>query len=127
MGVVPISLRELLKGARGIVGFAVSCDLTAMTNVNIRFTDERKLATPSSESTKRNLEEKMSTKSLKPQPKKPKVTGAALCPIQTKETRAAEEIENFCKCRPKRRISSIQNHRHPIAISRRLTTFDTAS
>uniref|UniRef100_A0A915KNH9 Uncharacterized protein n=1 Tax=Romanomermis culicivorax TaxID=13658 RepID=A0A915KNH9_ROMCU len=39
MGVVPISLIELLKGAHGIIRFAASCDLTAMTNVDIRFTD----------------------------------------------------------------------------------------
>uniref|UniRef100_A0A915HSF3 3'-5' exonuclease domain-containing protein n=1 Tax=Romanomermis culicivorax TaxID=13658 RepID=A0A915HSF3_ROMCU len=39
MGVIPISLIELLKGARGIIRFAVSCDLTTMINVDIRFTD----------------------------------------------------------------------------------------
>uniref|UniRef100_A0A915KCG9 Uncharacterized protein n=1 Tax=Romanomermis culicivorax TaxID=13658 RepID=A0A915KCG9_ROMCU len=44
MGVIPISLIELLKGAHGIIGFAVSCDLTAMTNVDSRFTDD--LQTP---------------------------------------------------------------------------------
>uniref|UniRef100_A0A915L9C1 Uncharacterized protein n=1 Tax=Romanomermis culicivorax TaxID=13658 RepID=A0A915L9C1_ROMCU len=39
----------------------------------------------------------MSTKSLKPQPKKSRVTstGAALCPTQTKETHAAEENRKF--------------------------------
>uniref|UniRef100_A0A915L9E4 Uncharacterized protein n=1 Tax=Romanomermis culicivorax TaxID=13658 RepID=A0A915L9E4_ROMCU len=39
MGVVPISLIELLKGTRGIIRFAASCNLTAMTNVDIRFAD----------------------------------------------------------------------------------------
>uniref|UniRef100_A0A915J7G1 3'-5' exonuclease domain-containing protein n=1 Tax=Romanomermis culicivorax TaxID=13658 RepID=A0A915J7G1_ROMCU len=32
MGVIPISLIDLLKSARGIVRFAANCDLTAMAN-----------------------------------------------------------------------------------------------
>uniref|UniRef100_A0A915KHQ2 Uncharacterized protein n=1 Tax=Romanomermis culicivorax TaxID=13658 RepID=A0A915KHQ2_ROMCU len=39
MGIVPISLINLLKNARGIIGFTTNCDLTAMANVDIRFAD----------------------------------------------------------------------------------------
>uniref|UniRef100_A0A915IA64 Uncharacterized protein n=1 Tax=Romanomermis culicivorax TaxID=13658 RepID=A0A915IA64_ROMCU len=72
MGVIPISLIDLLKSAREIIGFAANCVLTAMANVDIRFADERQLPTSSSDSTKRNWGEKTSAKSLKPQPKKTK-------------------------------------------------------
>uniref|UniRef100_A0A915JT75 Uncharacterized protein n=1 Tax=Romanomermis culicivorax TaxID=13658 RepID=A0A915JT75_ROMCU len=87
MGIVPISLINLLKNAGGIIGFTANCDLTAMAN-------EGQVPTSSSNSTKRNWEEKPSAKSSKPQPKKPKV-GAALNPNQTRDTRAVEENRRF--------------------------------
>uniref|UniRef100_A0A915HZ01 3'-5' exonuclease domain-containing protein n=1 Tax=Romanomermis culicivorax TaxID=13658 RepID=A0A915HZ01_ROMCU len=39
MGIVPTSLINLLQNARGIVGFASNCDLTALANVDIWFAD----------------------------------------------------------------------------------------
>uniref|UniRef100_A0A915HPB9 Uncharacterized protein n=1 Tax=Romanomermis culicivorax TaxID=13658 RepID=A0A915HPB9_ROMCU len=52
--------------------------------------NERQVPTSSSDSTKRNWEEKPSAKSSKPQSKKLKV-GAALNPTQAKDTRAVKE------------------------------------
>uniref|UniRef100_A0A915KW39 Uncharacterized protein n=1 Tax=Romanomermis culicivorax TaxID=13658 RepID=A0A915KW39_ROMCU len=39
MGIVPISLIKLLQNARGIIGFASNCDLTALANVDVWFAD----------------------------------------------------------------------------------------
>uniref|UniRef100_A0A915KF82 3'-5' exonuclease domain-containing protein n=1 Tax=Romanomermis culicivorax TaxID=13658 RepID=A0A915KF82_ROMCU len=39
MGIVPMSLINLLQNARGIIGFASNCDLTVMANIDIRFAD----------------------------------------------------------------------------------------
>uniref|UniRef100_A0A915IV62 Uncharacterized protein n=1 Tax=Romanomermis culicivorax TaxID=13658 RepID=A0A915IV62_ROMCU len=39
MGIIPISLINLLQNARGIISFTSNCDLTAMANVDVRFAD----------------------------------------------------------------------------------------
>uniref|UniRef100_A0A915JEI4 Uncharacterized protein n=1 Tax=Romanomermis culicivorax TaxID=13658 RepID=A0A915JEI4_ROMCU len=39
MGIVPISLIKLLQNARGIIGFTSNCDLTALANIHVRFSD----------------------------------------------------------------------------------------
>uniref|UniRef100_A0A915KWA7 Uncharacterized protein n=1 Tax=Romanomermis culicivorax TaxID=13658 RepID=A0A915KWA7_ROMCU len=57
---------------------------------------KRQVPTSSSDSTKRNWEEKTSAKLSKPQPKKPKV-GAALSPNQARDIRAVEENQSLAQ------------------------------
>uniref|UniRef100_A0A915IKU0 Uncharacterized protein n=1 Tax=Romanomermis culicivorax TaxID=13658 RepID=A0A915IKU0_ROMCU len=86
-----IVLKEVIKCTFSLMN---KKDRQSGIKISPNLSQERQLPTSSSDSTKRNWEEKTSAKSWKPQLKKPKV-GAALSLIQARDTRAVEENRKF--------------------------------